>query len=71
MISIPMCRNFADIFKTANINSVTAVVMEVPCCSGLPMIVKKGMAASGREVPINVITVGCEGGYPGVQVGQC
>ncbi|MBW2576303.1 MAG: 4Fe-4S ferredoxin, partial [Deltaproteobacteria bacterium] len=33
---------FADIFKTADINSVMAVVMEVPCCSGLPMIVKKG-----------------------------
>ena len=55
-------QKFADIFKTANINSVTTVVMEVPCCAGLPMIVKKGMTKSGKEVPLDVITIGVRGG---------
>lgn len=29
---------FAGIFKTAGIKSITMVYIEVPCCSGLPMI---------------------------------
>jgi len=48
---------FADIFKTADINSVMAVVMEVPCCSGLPMIVKKGMEAAGKNIPIEELVI--------------
>ena len=50
---------FADIFKTANIKSIMTVVMEVPCCSGLPIIVKKGhrpgtsLPATGR--PANLV----------------
>jgi NAD-dependent dihydropyrimidine dehydrogenase PreA subunit len=48
---------FADIFKTADIRSVMAVVMEVPCCSGLPMIVKKGMEAAGKNIPIEEVVI--------------
>jgi hypothetical protein len=29
---------FAEIFKNAGIKSITMVYIEVPCCSGLPMI---------------------------------
>jgi len=52
---------FTDIFKTADINSVTAVVMEVPCCSGLPMIVKKGMEAAGKVIPIEEVVISTRG----------
>jgi len=52
---------FADIFKTANIKSVMAVVMEVPCCSGLPMIVKKGMEAAGKNIPISEMVISTRG----------
>jgi len=52
---------FADIFRTADIRSVTMAVMEVPCCSGLPMIVKKGMAAAGRDIPEEVVVVAAAG----------
>jgi len=40
---------FADIFRTADIKSVTTVTMEVPCCSGLPMIVEKGWRQQARK----------------------
>jgi len=40
---------FADIFKTAGLKSVTAVIMEVPCCLNLLMIIKKGMEGSNRK----------------------
>jgi Pyruvate/2-oxoacid:ferredoxin oxidoreductase delta subunit len=54
-------QKFADIFKTADIKSVTVVVMEVPCCQGLPMIVEKGMEMSGKTVPIEKVVISARG----------
>lgn len=45
-------QKFTDIFNTAGIKSITAVIMEVPCCSGLPFIIKKALAASGKKIPM-------------------
>ena len=52
---------FADIFRTAGIRRITTVFMEVPCCSALPMIVKKGMEASGVEIPTEEVVIGVRG----------
>jgi len=52
---------FARIFKTANIKSVTVVVMEVPCCQGLPVIIKEGMELAGKNMPIEKIVISAEG----------
>jgi len=52
---------FADIFKTAGIKSVTTVVMEVPCCSGMPVIVKKGMEAANKNIPLKEIVLSLRG----------
>ena len=52
---------FAEIFKTADVRSVTTLVMEVPCCSGLPAIVKKGMEKAGVLVPSKQVTISTRG----------
>lgn len=52
---------FTDIFKTADIKSVTVVIMEVPCCSGLPMIIKKGMALASKEIPVTKMVISTRG----------
>jgi ferredoxin len=52
---------FADIFKTAGIKSVTTVVMEVPCCAGMPVIVKKGMEAANKNIPMQEIVLSIRG----------
>jgi len=52
---------FADIFKTAGIKSVTTVVMEVPCCSGMPAIVKKGMEMADKKVPMKEMVLSLMG----------
>ncbi|MBN1615652.1 MAG: 4Fe-4S ferredoxin [Deltaproteobacteria bacterium] len=52
---------FADIFRNAEIKSVTTVVMEVPCCSGLPLIVRKGMEAAEKNVPMQQIVLSLTG----------
>ena len=54
-------QKFAEIFRTAAIKSVTIVVMEVPCCQGLPVIVRKAMALAGKEIPIDVVVITSRG----------
>ena len=52
---------FTEVFKTADIKSINSVVMEVPCCSGLPAMLKKGMEAAGKEVPMKETVVSVRG----------
>jgi hypothetical protein len=52
---------FTEIFKGANIRHVTVLDMEVPCCSALPMIVKKAMEAAGKKVPMEEVVISAKG----------
>jgi len=52
---------FADIFNTAGIKSVEVVTMEVPCCQGLPVIVKKGLELAGKKIPISQVIISTRG----------
>ena len=52
---------FAQICKQSGIKSLTSVVMEVPCCSALPMIVKKGMELSGVQIPMEEVVISTRG----------
>ncbi len=48
---------FAAVFHAAELRSITVVIMEVPCCSGLPMIVKKGLELSGMNIPLEDVII--------------
>jgi ferredoxin len=52
---------FAQVFGTAGVKSITTVVMEVPCCAGLPYIVKKGLEKSGANIPLTEVVVSTRG----------
>jgi NAD-dependent dihydropyrimidine dehydrogenase PreA subunit len=52
---------FARIAKESGVRSITAVVMEVPCCSALPAIVKKGLALAGAELPFEEVVISVRG----------
>jgi len=54
-------QKFAAIFETAAIKSITIVVMEVPCCQGLPVIVRKAMALAGKVIPLEVVVITTRG----------
>ncbi|MGO9014531.1 MAG: 4Fe-4S binding protein [Dissulfurispiraceae bacterium] len=54
-------QKFADIFRTADIRSVTVVIMEVPCCSKLPVIVERGMAIAGKQIPVEEVVISTRG----------
>ncbi len=52
---------FAQICKESGVKSITTVIMEVPCCGGLPMIVKKGMEMSGVNIPMEQVVISTRG----------
>lgn len=43
------------------IQSVTVVRMEVPCCGGIEMAAKRALEACGKRIPRQVVTVSTEG----------
>ena len=45
----------------SQINTLTVIIMEVACCSGLLQIAKAGLAAAKRNIPIKVIVVSIQG----------
>lgn len=51
----------AQVFAQSGIKSITTVIMEVPCCSGLPMIVKKALEKSGVDIPYEEVVVSARG----------
>jgi NAD-dependent dihydropyrimidine dehydrogenase PreA subunit len=52
---------FADIFRDAEIRSVSVLVMEVPCCQGLPVMIKKGMENAGKNIPLEKVVIARSG----------
>ncbi|HEX7534710.1 MAG TPA: 4Fe-4S binding protein [Syntrophales bacterium] len=52
---------FAQIFKEADIRSITVLVMEVPCCQGLPVIIRDGMKMAGKNIPLEKVVIGRTG----------
>jgi NAD-dependent dihydropyrimidine dehydrogenase PreA subunit len=46
---------------TAKINTITVMMMEVPCCGGLLQMVRAALAKSSRKVPVKQLIVGISG----------
>lgn len=49
------------IFMANDIRTVTVTRMEVPCCGGIENAVRRAVAMSGRDIPLNVVTISAEG----------
>jgi ferredoxin len=46
----------------AKINTLTVMIMQVPCCGGLLQLAKRAGAKAKRKIPIKAIVVGLQGG---------
>ncbi len=51
----------ADILRQNDVRSLTVVHMEVPCCFGLVALAKRALAASGKSIPVEDVTIGVHG----------
>lgn len=45
----------------AKINTLTVMIMEVPCCGGLLVLTQEALKQAKRKVPLKLITVGIKG----------
>ena len=59
--SVDYSEKLTQILQNNNIQSVSVVRMEVPCCGGLEAAVKKALKASGKLIPWQVITISVDG----------
>lgn len=47
--------------EDAKINTLTVMIMQVPCCMGLLNLAQEALRASSRKVPLKSIVVGLQG----------
>ena len=59
--SVDYSEKLAAILTENNIQSITVVRMQVPCCGGLPFAVKNAIAASGKNIPLQVCIITPDG----------
>lgn len=59
--SVDYAEKLAEIFHANDIKSITITRMQVPCCGGLEMAIKRAIAASGKDIPFTVYTISNDG----------
>ena len=59
--SVDYSEKLTEILMRNDVKSVTVVRMEVPCCGGIELAVKKALQASGKMIPWQVVTIGTNG----------
>jgi len=47
--------------EDAQINTLTVMIMQVPCCRGLLQLAKQALNESERKVPLKAVVVGIQG----------
>lgn len=59
--SIDYSEKLTEILKSNDIQSVTVVRMEVPCCGGMEFAIKKALENSGKRIPSQVVIINTDG----------
>ena len=59
--NVDYSEKLTQIIQNNNIQSVTIVRMEVPCCGGLESAAEKALQAGGKFIPCQVVTLSIDG----------
>lgn len=59
--AIEYIEKLSRIFKISGIKSITSVVMEVPCCSAMPEIIKQALKKADTYIGLNEIVISAQG----------
>lgn len=49
------------ILQNNDIKTITLLRMEVPCCGGMELAIRKALAGSKKNIPWKVVTISIEG----------
>jgi NAD-dependent dihydropyrimidine dehydrogenase PreA subunit len=71
VIACPKLDNAADYYvekltamiDNSFINTLTVILMEVPCCRGLLHIAQQALAGATRKIPIKKVVIGTKGNF--------
>ncbi len=58
---VDYAEKLTEIIANNDIKDVTVVRMEVPCCGGIEMAVKRALQASGKFIPWQIVTISSDG----------
>lgn len=50
-----------DLVEQSEINTLTVLIMEVPCCGGLVQIASQALEIAQRKIPMKVVILSLEG----------
>ncbi|MBP3660907.1 MAG: 4Fe-4S binding protein [Oscillospiraceae bacterium] len=59
--AVSYAEKLTEIFRHNDIRSVTVTRMTVPCCGGLSYAVKTAIDQSGKNIPLNIVTISPDG----------
>ena len=59
--SVDYSEKLSVIIGENDIQNITLTRMEVPCCGGLELAVKRALAQCGKEIPLEVVTISLDG----------
>jgi Fe-S-cluster-containing hydrogenase component 2 len=54
-------QKFVEVFQQAKPRSIKLAIMEVPCCSGMRMIIKEALKQAGQDIPLEEVVVSARG----------
>ncbi|OGT97663.1 MAG: 4Fe-4S ferredoxin [Geobacteraceae bacterium GWC2_48_7] len=54
-------QKLTELFTRSDIKSITVLKMEVPCCGGIALAARQALAACGKQIPYNEVTIGIRG----------
>jgi ferredoxin len=54
-------KKMVDLIDQSKVNTITVLIMEVPCCGGLLQLVQMAAQRSIRKVPVKAVTVSIKG----------
>ena len=59
--AVDYAEKLTEILRLNDIQSVTVVRMDVPCCGGIEYAVKTALQQSGKMIPWQVVTISTDG----------
>lgn len=58
---VDYAEKLAQIIGGNDIREITVTRMEVPCCGGIELAVKRALQASGKDIPCRIVTISTDG----------